>query len=47
MQTGTPVTDFSVQYAMLASPPFDTGGMEAGKPGSPIQTAISAWKEFP
>jgi len=32
-QTGKPVTDFSVQYAMLASPPFDTGGMESGQAG--------------
>lgn len=32
-QTGKPVTDFSVQYAMLTSPPFDTGGMESGQAG--------------
>lgn len=32
-QTGKPVTDFSVQYTMLASPPLDTGGMESGQAG--------------
>lgn len=32
-QTGMPVTDFSVQYLMLATPPFDTGGIESGQAG--------------
>lgn len=32
-QTGKPVSDFSVRWDILSSPPFDTGGMGSGKAG--------------